>query len=149
VFNRDIILAAGISQEKIDKVVAKESAELLRRNRLYRGNEPAPDLKDRIVILIDDGIATGATMHAAIHAVKQRQPLRTIVAAPVASQEAYATLGQQADEIVCPHTPALFLGVGRFYENFGQTSDKAVIILLVHARHWGKGHVHFEVGHRC
>jgi putative phosphoribosyl transferase len=144
VFNHDVILDAGISQEEIDQVVAKEANELQRRNRAYRGGEPPPDLKDRIVILIDDGIATGATMHAAISAVAQQQPRRIVVAVPVAAKEAYQSSGKQADEVVSLFVPAPFFGVGGFYENFGQTSDEEVIKLLADARHWDKGSVHFD-----
>ena len=148
VFNHDVILSAGLSQEEIKGVVAKEAAELMRRNWLYRGDEPAPNLKDRIVILIDDGIATGATMHAAVCAVAQQQPLRLIVAAPVAAREAVAMLDQQANEVVCLHAPEPFGGVGRFYKTFDQTTDKEVLNLLEQARHWGKGHVHFGEEHK-
>jgi len=143
VFNHDVILSAQVAQEEIDLVIAKETAELLRRNRFYRGGEPPPNLKDRTVILVDDGAATGATMHAAISAVVQQWPLRVIAAMPVASKEAYEMLRQQADEIVCPHALAPFFGVSRFYEEFGQTTDEEVLELLEHARHWGKGLVNF------
>lgn len=148
VFNHDVILGTGVSQQDIDRVVAKEMNELQRRNKAYRGGEPAPNLKGRIVILVDDGIATGASMHAAISAVAQQQPLRTILAVPVASEEAYEMLRQQVDEIVCLHTPTPFFGVGRFYEDFSQTSDDEVVRLLEQARHWGKGHVHFAREHK-
>ena len=148
VFNHDVIRSAGVAEEDIDRVVAEESIELMRRNRLYRGGEPPPNLKDHIVILVDDGVATGATMHAAVIAVQQQQPFRIVVAVPVASQEAYEALTRQADEVICLHAPAFFLGVGRFYEDFGQTSDEEVLALLEKARHWGKGHVKFAEEHK-
>ena len=130
VFNQDIIENTGISKQAIDKTLAEESAELARRNHVYRGDRPAPDLKNRRVILVDDGVATGATMRAALSAVAEQSPLRVIVAIPVASQEAYEMLFPLVDKILCLHTPAPFYGIGNFYEVFDQATDEEVIKCL-------------------
>jgi len=148
VFNHDLIQRSAVSPEEIDKVVAVESKELLRRNRLYRKDEPPPNLKDQIVILIDDGMATGANMRAALSAVAQQQPLRIVAAVPVASLQAGDMIEQHADDVVCLHTPVHFIGVGQAYEDFSPTEDKEVLRLLEEARHWGKGHVHFGEEHK-
>lgn len=147
VFNHDIILNAQVAQEDIDRVIARETTELSRRNRHYRNGEPPPDVKDRVIILVDDGAATGATMHAAISAVAQQMPLRVIAAIPVASEQAYEMLSQRADEVACLQVPEPFFGVSRFYEEFEQTTDEEVMELLEHARHWGKGGIHFAEEH--
>lgn len=146
VFNRDVIQSAAVSQEDIDKVVAEQSGELQRRNRLYRRNEPPPNLKDRIVVLVDDGAATGADMRAAIGAAAQQHPMRIIAAVPVASAQAFEMLRQQADDVICLHKPAMFFGVGQAYEDFSQTTDEEVLTLLEQSRHEGKGHVNFDGG---
>lgn len=134
VLNDDVIKNIGIPPEVIDAAVEKESAELAHRNRLYRGGEPMPVLKKRTAILIDDGVATGATMQAAIDAVRRQKPRRIVVAVPVASPMAQKALEKLADEVVCLHAPPMFLGVGGFYENFKQTSDEEVVRLLEQAR---------------
>ena len=148
VFNHDVIQSAAVPQEAIDRVVEKETEELHRRNRLYRQNEPPPDLRNRIIILVDDGAATGANMRAAISAAAQQRPARIVVALPVASTQAFEMLKQHADDVVCLHRPAMFLGVGQAYGDFSQTSDGEVLELLEKARHWGKGHVSFNGGRK-
>jgi putative phosphoribosyl transferase len=147
VLNHDVIQSALVPQEDIDRVIAEESEELSRRNRLYRNNEPPPNLKDKIVILVDDGVATGATMRAAVEAVAQQQPFRIVVAVPVASVQAIDMLKQHANDTVYLHAPSPFFGVGNFYDDFSQTTDEEVMTLLEQARHWGKGHVHCAEEH--
>lgn len=148
VFNHDIVSQAFIAQGRIDKLIAEERKELLRRNQIYRGGEPQPNLKDKVVILVDDGMATGADMRAAVSAVAQQQPLRTVVAVPVSSQQAYENLRQFADEVLCLRVPLNFYSVGRAYRDFSQITDSEVIALLEQAKHWGHGQVHFDRGAR-
>ncbi|MCE9590869.1 MAG: phosphoribosyltransferase [Planctomycetes bacterium] len=126
VLNEDVVEALGITQESIRAVQASEQQELTRRERLYRDDQPAPQVRDRIVILIDDGLATGATMQAAVDALRLRGPARIVVAAPVASPQACDHFGRVADECVCVLAPEYFGGVGRWYESFEQTSDEEV-----------------------
>lgn len=144
VFNHDVIANTAVDQGTIDRIIAKEKKELERRNHIYRGSEPAPNLKDRIVILVDDGMATGANMRAAVSAVAQRQPARIIIAVPVASQQASSDLENLADEVVCLQTPPAFFGVGQMYMDFSQTRDEEVLELLQQARYWGHGKIHFD-----
>jgi putative phosphoribosyl transferase len=130
VLNEDAVSALRIPSEVIDAVALKERKELERRERAYRGNRAAPDLTGRSVILVDDGLATGATMRAAAAAIRMQQPARTVVAVPVAARETCAEFRSEVDEIVCAVTPAPFLGVGRWYKDFSQTSDEEVHDLL-------------------
>jgi predicted phosphoribosyltransferase len=130
ILNQDVIDALGIPPAIVDQVAVEEGAELTRRARLYRGNAPAPDLRGRTVLLVDDGLATGATMAAAVQGVRSQQPHRIIVAVPVASREAVQALGQVADECVSVLTPRMFGGVGQWYQDFAQTTDHEVRTLL-------------------
>lgn len=129
-WNNDIIQALGISQERIQRVVEHEQQELTRRERAYRGYRPQPRVQDRTVLLIDDGLATGASMLAAIRAVHAQHPKKLIVAVPVASNEACAAISQHVDEIVCLNKPSPFFGVGTWYDDFTQTTDQQVHDLL-------------------
>jgi putative phosphoribosyl transferase len=122
-----------ISQSDLDRVTQTEQAELKRRETAYRGNRPYPALEDRCVILVDDGLATGATMRAAVAAVRQKNPASLVVAIPVAPANAVQDLQREADEVVCLSVPAYFGSVGQFYENFSQTSDATVTRLLQQA----------------
>ena len=133
VLNREVVQALGISPEVIDWVTAKELQELRRRERLYRGQRPAPDVRDRTVILIDDGLATGATMRAAVIALRQQGPARIVVAVPTAAPSTCAEFETEVDEIVCAVTPEPFYGVGLWYANFSQTTDEEVRNLLQEA----------------
>ncbi|MCS7068697.1 MAG: phosphoribosyltransferase family protein, partial [Meiothermus sp.] len=108
----------------------QQQAELQRREQLYRGSRPFPDLAGKTVLLIDDGLATGATMKAAIAAARQKQPGRLVVAVPVAPPDTVAEIQGLVDEVVCLMTPALFQAVGLWYEHFPQTSDEEVLALL-------------------
>jgi putative phosphoribosyl transferase len=115
-------------------IVRAELDELERRERLYRGDEPYPELEGHTVLLVDDGLATGSTMLAAIKAVRTRSPRRVVVAVPIASAEACADLDQAADRTICLETPDPFYGVGVWYEDFSETSDEQVLALLAQAR---------------
>lgn len=126
VLNDELIRQLNISEKTIDKVAGEERKELQRREQAYRGDRPAPQVRDRQVILVDDGIATGATMRSAVKALKQLGPARLIVAVPVAPPDTVEALRSEADEVVCLATPEPFWGVGRWYEDFAQTTDDEV-----------------------
>jgi len=119
-----------VSASVLDQIVRREQAELQRRERAYRGDRPPPSLVGRPVLLVDDGLATGATMSAAVQAVRAQAPSRIGVAVPVASREAVAAVGALADEVICPVVPEDFRAVGIWYRNFDQTSDEEVKALL-------------------
>jgi putative phosphoribosyl transferase len=133
VLNDDVIGRLNLPQHAIDRAAAIEQRELERRERLYRGDRPSPDLKDRIVILIDDGLATGSTMRAAAQAVRQHHPARLVVAVPTAAVETCEEFRSEVDEVICAVTPAPFYAVGLWYEEFSQTSDEDVRDLLARA----------------
>jgi len=130
VLNDEIVRGLGISDHQIDAVVARELHELARRERLYRGDRPPPDVAGRTVILVDDGLATGATMRAAVAALRQRQPARIVIAVPTASPDTSEALKAEADDVVCAMTPEPFFAVGHWYEDFTQTTDDEVRELL-------------------
>jgi putative phosphoribosyl transferase len=130
VLDAEIVEALGISKADIEEAVSREQKELERRERRYRGARPALDLTRHIVILVDDGIATGSSMRAAILAVRQRKPARLVVAAPVAPLATYRRLWPEVDELVCLHTPEFFRAIGDFYEDFSQVADEEVADLL-------------------
>jgi putative phosphoribosyl transferase len=130
VLNRDIVEALGIPPQMVDAVAAREGAELERRERAYRGNRPVPDLTGRTVILVDDGLATGATMRAAAVALKRHHPARVVIAVPTAAREVCDEFRAEVDEVVCAETPPMFGAVGMWYEDFRQTSDQDVRDLL-------------------
>ena len=126
----------GVTQEQVERIAARELAELERRERLYRGGRPPPRLAGRCVILVDDGIATGASMLAAVQVVRRQQVARLVVAAPVGAPDTVARLAREADEVVCPLAPPRFHAVGQYYRTFGQTEDEEVQDLLAQA--WAK-----------
>jgi putative phosphoribosyl transferase len=130
VINHDVVQWYGISAAAIDHIAREEQEELERRERAYRDDRPAPELTDKIVILIDDGLATGSTMRAAAQAVRARRPARTVVAVPVGAPQTCTELSRVADEVVCVRTPEPFSAVGQWYLNFEQTSDEEVRELL-------------------
>jgi predicted phosphoribosyltransferase len=130
VLNDDIVRGLGISDHEIDTVVARELHELARRERLYRGDRPPPDVAGRTVILVDDGLATGATMRAAVAASRQQRPARIVIAVPTASPDTSEALKAEADDVVCAMTPEPFFAVGHWYEDFTQTTDDEVRDLL-------------------
>ncbi len=130
VLNSDVVNQLGISGETLERVTDREREELQRRERAYRGDRPFPDLAGRCVILVDDGIATGATMRAAVEAVQAVGAGSVVVAVPVAPAETVRRLRDEADDVVCLETPEPFMGVGQWYADFGQTADEEVIELL-------------------
>jgi predicted phosphoribosyltransferase len=130
VLNESVIRWYHISADIMDAVMRTEQAELERREREYRGDRPLPDLHGRIVILVDDGLATGSTMRAAVEAVHARQPARLVVAVPVGAPSTCAAFAELADETVCARTPEEFVAVGQWYEDFSQTTDEEVRDLL-------------------
>lgn len=130
VINRDVVEGAAISPATIDAVAAAEARELERREREYRDDRPAPTIESRVVILVDDGLATGATMRAGLIALRMKQPLRLIAAVPVAPVVTCQELRAIADEMVCIATPEPFYGVGLWYDDFSPTSDAEVRELL-------------------
>ena len=133
VLNQDIVHSLRMSQDQIEAVATREQAELERRERTYRGDRPAPDPAGRTVILVDDGLATGATMLAAARALRQENPKAVIVGVPVASPQACGEFRPEVDEIVCAVTPAPFYAVGVWYQDFTQTTDEEAHQLLEQA----------------
>jgi len=130
VINDDIVRELGLSAETVERVSARERAEVERRERAFRGDRPPTPLEGKTVVLVDDGIATGATMRSAVAAVRSFAPARVLVATPVAPAEAVAVLEGEADEVVCLATPEPFLAVGRWYVDFPQTGDDEVRALV-------------------
>jgi putative phosphoribosyl transferase len=132
--NRDVTEALGITSADFLATMQEEFEELKRRESLYRQGRPSPDLAEKIVILVDDGLATGSSMRVAIDAVRAQTPAKVVVAVPVAPIEAREELGGIADEVVCVSTPRPFIAVGAHYREFGQVSDQEVSELLEKAR---------------
>ena len=130
VLNTEVIEGMAISEAQIERIAAAELQELRRREKAYRGERPNAEVQGHGVILIDDGLATGATMQAAIAAIRQQRPAEILVAVPVAPKDTVALLRDQADAVICPATPEPFLGVGRWYEDFTQITDAEVRDLL-------------------
>lgn len=130
VLNPEVIRLAGIDHDTIEEVVSMETRELERRERLYRGDRARPALAHRCVIIVDDGVATGATVDAAVEAARRLGPARVVVAVPVAPPEAVELLEAHADEVVCPATPTPFFSIGQWYEDFRQVGDDEVRALL-------------------
>ena len=130
VLNDQLVNRLGIPDHLIDAVAVREGQELARRERLYRGGRPLLDVRDRTVILVDDGLATGATMHAAIAALRQLHPARIVVAVPTASPETCEEMRAEVDDVICAITPEPFQAVGRWYQDFAQTTDEEVQDLL-------------------
>ena len=133
VLNEEVVRAIPYASEAIEAVTAKETSELQRREHIYREGRPAPELRDKVVILVDDGLATGATMRAAVKALQQRSTAKIIVAVPVGPPDTCEELAREADEAVCLSTPPFFQAVGQYYEDFSQTSDDDVRDLLARA----------------
>jgi putative phosphoribosyl transferase len=130
VLQTDVAQAADVSEEQLQRVTARERAELARREEAYRDGQPPLDLRGRTVLLIDDGLATGATMRAAILALRQHEPGRIVVAVPTASPDVCAEFQRLVDEMVCAATPQPFYAVGAWYDDFSQTTDDEVRELL-------------------
>ena len=134
VLNEDTVDYLGIPADVIDSIAETELKELKRRELVYRGNRPAPDVKGKTLILIDDGLATGSTIRAAAQALRRREPARIIVAVPVSAPQTCDEYRIGVDEIVCAVTPEPFFGVGKWYLDFSQTTDEEVRDLLELAR---------------
>ncbi len=130
VLNQDLLDWLRISGHTIAEVGEQELQELQRRDRIYRGERPLPTIRDRIVIVVDDGLATGSTMRAAIGVLKHQQPQRLIIAVPVTPLDTCNELSAEVDEMVCLMTPEHFSGIGLWYEDFTQTTDGEVCKLL-------------------
>ena len=135
VLNEDIIRVLGVPEEVINIVARNELQELERREHNYRGDRPAPELHNRKVILIDDGLATGASMRAAVVGVRAQHPARIVIAVPAASPELCNAFQFEVDEMVCAMTPEPFYGLSRWYEDFSQTTDAEVRMFLEQANH--------------
>jgi predicted phosphoribosyltransferase len=133
VLNEDVVRALRIPGRVVDAVAAEERQELERRDRIYRGSRPAPDVRGRTIILIDDGLATGSTMRAAVAALRKQGPARIVVAVPLGAPETCAELEAVADEAICGTTPEPFYAVGVWYRDFSQTTDEEVHDLLEQA----------------
>lgn len=131
VFNENILSQLHIPASAIQPVIESEQKELERRELVYRGQRPFPRLKDKSIILVDDGIATGATMRAAIKAIKQQKPKKIILAVPVAAATTIDELSNDVDEVICPLKPDDMFAVGAWYDDFSQTSDEEVFNLLM------------------
>lgn len=132
VLNRSVVEHLNVQPRAIERVTTRELRELERRERAYRDDRPPPEIRDRTLILVDDGLATGSTMRAAVSALRQRQPRRIVVAVPTASPQTCAELRSVADEVVCAITPDPFYAVGIWYQDFSETSDEEVRRLLTH-----------------
>lgn len=134
VLNEDVVKSFGIPEEVIEKTATKELHELERREKAYRGDRPKPEITNKTVILIDDGLATGATMRAAAAALKTKNPAKIIIAVPTAAADTCEFFEGKVDEIICVATPEPFYGVGAWYGNFSQTTDKEVCDILEKAK---------------
>lgn len=135
VLNNDIIRALNVPEEVINIVAQRELQELGRREQLYRGDRPAPEVRGRKVILIDDGLATGASMRAAVVGVRAQHPAGIVIAVPAAAPEACDVFQFEVDDMVCVMTPEPFYGLSRWYEDFSQTTDEEVRMFLEEANH--------------
>jgi len=137
VLNEDVLYVLPDAQSIVEMVTAIEREELKRRERNYRSDRPAPEVRGRTVILVDDGLATGATMRAAASALRQQGAAKIIVAVPVGAPSTCHEIRSVADEVVCLQTPGSFMGVGQYYEDFSQTTDEEVRELLAQANSSG------------
>jgi predicted phosphoribosyltransferase len=136
ILNDTVVRVLDIPDKLIDLATIKEQQELERRERLYRGEQPPPDVRQRTVILVDDGLATGASMRAAIAALRTKDPARIVVAVPTGAPETCASFEDEVDDIICAATPEPFWGVGAWYEDFSPTTDAEVRTLLEQAAHF-------------
>jgi predicted phosphoribosyltransferase len=138
VLNTSLLRRLHVSPETVDAVAVRERRELDRREREYRGSHAPPPIRGRTVILVDDGLATGASMHAAVAALRTQEPARIVVAVPVGAPSTCEDLRQIADDVVCAETPEPFAAVGQWYDDFSQTSDDEVRQLLEASRNPGR-----------
>jgi putative phosphoribosyl transferase len=135
VLNQEVIAELGIADHTIDEVAAEERIELARRETAYRGHDIPPDLRNKVAILVDDGIATGSTMRAAVRAVRLQKAARIVVAVPTSARPSYDGVKREADEVISLMRPLDFSSVGEWYEDFSQTTDQDVTRLLAEANH--------------
>jgi predicted phosphoribosyltransferase len=135
VLDDELIRMAAVSDGDIERVTALASEELARQERRYRGERPFPNVSGKTVIIVDDGLATGSTMRAAVHALRSQHPAAIVVAVPVGAPETCDALRPIADDVVCVETPNPFRAVGLWYEDFSQTTDDEVHAFLDRARH--------------
>ena len=134
VLNTEVVHHLNVPPSVIDCVALREEQELHRREHLYRVHGPPIDVKDKTVILVDDGLATGSTMRAAVAAIRQLRAARIVVAVPVAAPDTVELIRGEVDEVVCPLTPRSFQAVGQWYDQFNQTTDEEVRELLARAQ---------------
>ena len=132
--SRDILGHIRVSEEELTRAIESQRAEVEERVRKFRGSRPRPDLRDRTVIVVDDGIATGGTVRAAIRAIRDQKPRTIVLAVPVAAPDTVRALAPEVDRVVALLTPSNLDAIGRWYENFGQVPDDEVVRLLDHAR---------------
>lgn len=130
VLQTDILRVLGIPKQVVEAVAQREMKEIRRREKLYRADRPMLDVRGHVVILVDDGMATGTTMLAAVHVLREANPSRVVIAVPVAAPDTSESLRSEVDELICPFTPEPFDSVGAWYEDFDQTSDDEVRLLL-------------------
>jgi putative phosphoribosyl transferase len=130
----DLVRRLGVTREHIDREVQEQVEEIRRREREYRGTRPPLEIRGRTVVVVDDGIATGSSVRAALRALRARQPAKLVLAVPVAAPESLAMLEREADDVICLAAPSWFRAVGQFYRDFGQTTDGEVVDLLERAR---------------
>jgi len=128
--DQEMIRRLGVTAEFVQSEIARQRKEIARRMAAYRGARPEPDLHDKSVVLVDDGVATGATVLASLRAIRQRQPRQLVLAVPVGAPDSISSLQKQADRVVCLYSPEVFWAVGSFYSDFHQTSDQEVIQML-------------------
>lgn len=133
VVNDAVVRPLGIPPDVIERVAAEELRELQRREKLFRGERPSPDVRGKVAVVVDDGLATGSTMRAAVAALRKLDPAHIVVAVPVGARETCDELRREVDEVVCAHTPVVFDAVGLWYESFDQTSDAEVRATLERA----------------
>jgi putative phosphoribosyl transferase len=138
IFDQAAIESLNVSQKYLDQKIIEEKKEAERRLQTYRPDRPPLDLKNKTVIIVDDGIATGLTMRAAIKSIREKKPKKIIVAVPVAAKDSFKKIQELADQVICLHTPFFFGAVGAFYETFEQTPDKEVIELMAQSKKFGK-----------
>lgn len=148
VINHAVVRALGVPPAIIEEETQREMDELRRRERAYREGRPPLDVRGRVVILVDDGLATGSTMRAAVGALRAMGPARIVVAVPVAAREVCEEFAQSADELECPATPPDFFSVGSWYDDFSQTTDAEVRDLLARSAAWARND-HGHPAHRA